>query len=516
MKLNRTKNAVRNSFYGGINFVYTTIAPFIMRTLMLYYLGVEYTGLNGLFASILQVLNLTELGVGSAMNYSMYRAIADDDEARICALMKLYRKYYRIIGSVIAIIGLIILPFVPKLIKGSVPEDLNVFILYLLNLSTTVLSYFLFAYRNCLVASFQRNDINSKVTMSVNTVTYILQAIVLVCFRNYYIYLILSLLSQLFINVCTAYITTKMFPKYHPVGELSKENISAINRRVKDVFTAKFSTVVMNSSDPIIISSFLGLTALAMYQNYYYIVHALAALESVLLTSVMAGFGNSLLTETAEKNIKDLKKFTMLIMWLSSVFVVGILSCIQPVMDIWVGPDLKFSFGIVICFCIYFYTSVTLRLFNMYKDAAGIWTYDKYRPMVAAGTNLTLNLLSVKFLGIYGIILSTVVAQLFVSIPWILRNLFTYVFDSKALGSYAKRILFYFADTTIICLISWLVCNSIVLSPWLTFLTRGVMCVIISNVLLFITYRMLPEYADCKELFLKLISKGRMKLKKKA
>ena len=516
MKLNRTKNAVRNSFYGGINFVYTTIAPFIMRTLMLYYLGVEYTGLNGLFASILQVLNLTELGVGSAMNYSMYTAIADDDDARICALMKLYRKYYRIIGCVIAIIGLIILPFIPKLIKGSVPEDLNVFILYLLNLSTTVLSYFLFAYRNCLVASFQRNDINSKVTMSVNTATYILQAIVLVCFRNYYIYLILSLLSQLFVNVCTAYITTKMFPKYHPVGELSKENISAINRRVKDVFTAKFSTVVMNSSDPIIISTFLGLTALAMYQNYYYIVHALAALVSVILTSVMAGFGNSLLTETAEKNIRDLKKFTMMIMWLSSVFVVGILSCIQPVMDIWVGSDLKFSFGIVICFCIYFFNSIALRLFNMYKDAAGIWTYDKLRPMVSAATNLTLNLLTVKFLGIYGIILSTVVAQLFVAIPWVIRNLFKYVFDSKALGGYTKRILFYFVDAIIICSISWLACNKIILSPWLTFIVRGVVCVIISNVLLFITYRMLPEYSDCKELFIKLISKGSKKFKKNA
>jgi O-antigen/teichoic acid export membrane protein len=516
MKLNRTKNAVRNSFYGGINFVYTTIAPFIMRTLMLYYLGVEYTGLNGLFASILQVLNLTELGVGSAMNYSMYRAIADDDEARICALMKLYRKYYRIIGCVVAAIGLIILPFVPKLIKGSVPEDLNVFILYLLNLSTTVLSYFLFAYRNCLVASFQRNDINSKVTMSVNTVTYILQAIVLVFFRNYYIYLILSLLSQIFVNICTAYITTKMFPKYHPVGELSKDTIAAINRRVKDVFTAKFSTVVMNSSDPIIISTFLGLTALAMYQNYYYIVHALAALVSVILTSVMAGFGNSLLTETAEKNIRDLKIFTMMIMWLSSIFVVGILTCIQPVMDIWVGPDLKFSFGIVICFCIYFYNSIALRLFNMYKDAAGIWTYDKWRPMVSALVNLVLNLLTVQFLGIYGIILSTVVAHIFVSIPWILRNLFKYVFEPKAFGDYAKRIIFYFADAIVISFIAWVICDKIVLTPWLTFLVRGAVCVIVSNVLLLITYRMLPEFADCKELFIKLISKGSKKLKKNA
>lgn len=514
MKLNRTQNAVRNSFYGGINFIYTTIAPFIMRTLMLYYLGVEYTGLNGLFASILQVLNLTELGVGSAMNYSMYRAIADDDEARICALMKLYRKYYRIIGCVIAVIGLIILPFVPKLIKGSVPEDLNVFILYLLNLATTVVSYFLFAYRNCLVASFQRTDITSKVTISVNTITYILQAIVLVLFRNYYIYLILSLASQLLINVCTAFITTKMFPEFHPVGELSRDNISAINRRVKDVFTAKFATVVMNSSDPIIISSFLGLAALAMYQNYYYIVHALATLLSVLLTSVMAGFGNSLLTETPEKNIRDLKKFTMIIMWLTTIFAVGILSCIQPVMDIWVGKELMFDFGIVICFCIYFFTSATLRLLNMYKDAAGIWTYDRLRPMVSAGVNLILNLLTVNFLGIYGIILSTVVAQVIVSTPWILRNLFIHVFKKEELGAYARRIIFYFADAAIISFVAWLICDHIILSRWATFLVRGVVCVVISNVLLFVTYRMLPEYSDCKELFIKLVKKG-MKHNKK-
>ena len=507
MKLNRTKNAVRNSFYGGINFIYTTIAPFIMRTLMLYFLGVEYTGLNGLFASILQVLNLTELGVGSAMNYSMYKAIADDDDKRICALMKLYRKYYRIIGCVIAVIGLIILPFVPKLIKSGVPEGLNIFILYLMNLMTTVFSYFLFAYRNCLVASFQRNDITSKVTISVNTVTYTLQAIVLVLFRNYYIYLILSLLSQLMINICTAIVTTKMFPKYHPEGELSKETIKAINTRVKDVFTSKFSTVVLTSSDPIIISAFLGLSILAMYQNYYYIVNSLSTLLSVLLTAVMAGFGNSLLTESAEKNIKDLKKFSMIIMWLSTVFTVGILVCIQPLMDIWVGEKLKFDFGIVICFCLLYFTGALLRLLNMFKDAAGIWTYDKYRPLVSAGTNLVLNLLTVQTLGVYGIILSTVVARIIVATPWILKNLFTYVFTKEAWAEYARRIIFYFVDVTVICFVAWFACSRIELSPIWTFIIRGVVCLIISNGLLFATYRFLPEFADCKELFVKLIKR---------
>lgn len=515
MKLNRTKNAVRNSFYGTLNFTYTTIAPFIMRTLMLYYLGVEYTGLNGLFASILQVLNLTELGVGQAMNYSMYRAIADDDDDRICALMKLYRKYYRIIGCVIAVIGLIILPFVPKLIKGSVPEGINTFILYILNLLTTVCSYFLFAYRNCLVTSFQRSDITSKVTMGGNTTTYILQAIVLIFFRNYYFYLILSLLSQLMINIVTAYITTKMFPDYHPKGDLSQDNISAINRRVRDVFTSKLAAVVMKSVDPIVISAFLGLTVLAMYQNYYYIVNALGSLLTVVLSSVIAGFGNSLLTETMEKNVRDLKKFTMLIMWVVSMFTACLLVDFQAFMDIWVGKELEFGFGVVIFFCINYFFGSLCRLLNMYKDAAGIWTQDKYRPLVSAVSNLTLNLIAVQIIGIYGIILSTIFARVVVEIPWVMVNLYKYVFKTDSFKDYAKRLPFYTLDAIAICLITWFICSKIVfVSPWPTFILRGIVGLIVSNTILFISYRFLPEFNDCKELFFKLIKKGRSKIKK--
>ena len=511
MKLNRTKNAVRNTVFGGLNFVYSTITPFVMRTLMLYFLGVEYTGLNGLFASILQVLNLTELGVGSAMNYSMYKAIADDDEDRIRALMKLYRKYYRIIGCVIAVIGLVIFPFVPKLIKGGVPEDLNVFVLYLLNLATTVCSYFLFAYKNCLLSAFQRSDVASKVTIGVNTVTYVLQAMVLVLFRNYYMFLILSLLSQLMINICTAFFTNRMFPNYHPEGELSRDNVEVINKRVRDVFTSKIATVVMRSADPIVVSSFLGLSILAMYQNYYYIVNALGSVLSVFLGAVMAGFGNSFLTETPEKNERDLRKFTMMIMWISIMITACLLSVFEPFMDVWVGKDLQFDFGVVISFCAFYYTGAICRLLNMYKDAAGIWSYDKYRPLTSALTNLTLNLLTVQTFGIYGVILSSVFARVVVEIPWVLRNLFKYVFKKDALIPYAKRILFYSFDTVVICFVSWFVARYIDFSLSIyTFFARGIVCALIANVLLFISLRNLPEYNDCKAFFIKMLNKTRL------
>ena len=130
MKIERMKNATRNIFFGIILRIYQILIPFLMRTAMIYFMGVQYLGLNSLFASILQVLNLAELGAGSAMIYSMYKPIAEDDNVTICALMRLYRSYYRVIGLVIAVIGFVLTPFIPKLISGDIPNGLNIYVLY--------------------------------------------------------------------------------------------------------------------------------------------------------------------------------------------------------------------------------------------------------------------------------------------------------------------------------------------------------------------------------------------------
>ena len=182
MQFNRTKNATRNIIFGLLQRVYQLLVPFVMRTAMIYWLGVEYLGLDGLFTSILSVLNLAELGVGSAMVYSMYKPVAEEDHKTICALMNLYKIYYRIIGFIVLIGGLIICPFVPQLISGGLPKGLNIYVLFLLNLATTVLSYWLFSYKNSLLQAYQRADIVSKVTMIVNTVRYILQFVLLILF----------------------------------------------------------------------------------------------------------------------------------------------------------------------------------------------------------------------------------------------------------------------------------------------------------------------------------------------
>lgn len=249
MQINKTKNAVRNVTYGIIQKIVNIALPFVTRTVMIYVLGANYLGLNSLFTSVLQVLNLAELGVGSAMTFSMYKPIAEDDKETICALMRLYKIYYRIIGTVILAAGLMITPFIPSLIKQDVPSDINIYILYLMNLGSTVLSYWLFAYKNCLLYAHQRNDIVDRTSATVICLQQLIQVVTLFLFKNYYFYLVVVLAAQIVKNITNAIIATRMFPDYRPQGKLAKVEVKKINQRVEDLFTAKIGSTVVNSAD---------------------------------------------------------------------------------------------------------------------------------------------------------------------------------------------------------------------------------------------------------------------------
>ena len=485
MKIERTKNATRNIMFNGMSQMMNMLVPFIMRSIILNFLGMEYLGLGGLFRSILSILNLAELGVGSTMVFSMYKPIAEDDKDTICALMKLYRKFYRIIGLVILTIGLILTPFLPNLISGEVTADVNLYVLYFMNLGSTVLSYWLFAYKNCLLSAHQRGDIASKVTMLVHLAEYLLKILVLILFRNYYVYLVIQILSQVTSNIFVALRVDKLYPDYSPGGELSKEKVRGIATRVRDLFTSNFSYVISNSADTLVVSSFLGLAVLAIYQNYYFIISSLKTMIEVIVGACIAGIGNSLVTESAEKNYKDFKKMTILFGWLMSVAGSMLLCMYQPFMHIWMGEENMLEMGYVICFVIYFYSIGMNKLTSMFKDAAGIWKIDKWRPLTAALVNLALNLATVNWIGLYGVLLSTVISIVFIQIPWIFHNLFKAVFPHEHLWEYVRMFSGIVVIEFICCVMSWFTCSFIHLGVWPTLIINAGISFVIPNIIFF-------------------------------
>lgn len=512
MKIERAKNAGRNIVVGTFLKIYQIAFPFVIRTVMIYYMSVEYLGLNGLFSSVIQVLNLAELGVSSAMVFSMYRPIVKDDCGRICALLKLYRRYYRIIGAVIAVLGLVLLPFLPYLIKtDTIPADIDVNVLYLMNLFNCVISYMLLAYRSSLMIAHQRNDIISRITLVTDTVMYLMQLGVIIFTKNYYLYTAVIVLLQMINNIICGLYSGKLYPQYKPEGEISLQDKAAISSRIRDLFTAKFGSVIVLSSDNIVVSAFLGLTVLAMYQNYYYILSAVIGIISVIFSACMSGLGNSFIVETKEKNYNDFKTFTFIISWIAGFCTSCFLCLYQPFMELWVGSELCLDFSAVICFCVYYYFFEINQLLNTYKDAAGIWHEDRFRPLVTAMTNLLMNLIMVQFWGIYGVLLSTVLSMMMIGMPWLIRTLFGTLFSKHLIPDYLKKLIVYTVVSAVACCITFFVCSLIQFDGIPGLLVKLAICIIVPNMMFLSVYFRTTEFHRACHL-LEHITSGRIKL----
>ena len=506
MKIERTKNAARNVVFGVVLKIYALALPFVMRTAMIYWLGIEYLGLNSLFTSVLQVLNLAELGVGSAMTFSMYKPIAEDDRDKICALMNLYHFYYRVIGGVVLVGGLAVLPFLPHLIKGSVPPDINIYVLYFLNLAATVLTYWLFAYRNSIFSAYQRTDVVSKVTIVTDTIKYAIQIFVLACFHSYYLYVIAILATQVLNNVSIAYLSRKMYPQYEPKGKVSKEEQREINKRISDLFTSKLGGTIVGSADTIVISSFIGLKVLAIYQNYYYIITALSGIVIILFNAVTAGSGNSMVTESKEKNYHDFKKLSWITYWMIGFVICGLFCLYQTLMKVWVGAELMLDDNFVLLFCLYFAGNMTIQLLSVYKNAAGIWHEDRFRPLISGIANLVLNLIMVKFIGLYGIVLSTIISVYLISAPWLLHNVFTLIFPGK-FKDYGKDLLTYTVTIIAVTFITSRVCNLIPDSGFVILIVKTLVCTVVCNGLFLLIYHKSPMFKEVLQMAHKIIKR---------
>lgn len=502
MKIERTKNAVRNIVFGAVFRVINIILPFISRTAILYIMGSKYLGLNSLFTSILSFLSLAELGLGGAMIYSMYKPIAENDNKTIAALLNLYKRYYRIIGLIILALGLILTPFLKYIIHDEIPDSINLYVLYIIYLVNTVLSYFLFAYKASILQAHQRNDVDSKISSVITPLSYLIMLTSLYITKNYYAYIIWLPVFTIVTNIVRLIYVNKNYPLLKPKGEISAELKASIGKKVKALIGTKLNTVVLNAADNIVISAFLGLTTIAMYGNYYYIMSSIIGFLGICYSAMTAGLGNSLETESLEKNYADFKKFSFMNAWLVGWCAICLVCLYQPFMYLWVGDKLMFSFAIVLQFGLYFYVYQIRKIPITYKDAAGIWWEDRFRPYVCMVVNLVFNIILVQIIGISGIILSTVFS-LVISIPWENYTIFKYVFHRSSKEYYGKM-AGYLAITIIAGVVTYICCSFFENGIGTLILKAGI-CIVIPNLIFIMFNYKKAEFADAMDMIKRIL-----------
>ena len=494
----RSKKSLFNFTWGIMFRIINMLFPFAIKTMIIWKLGIQYLGLNSLFTSILSVLSLSELGIGSALVYSMYKPLAEGNKEKVSAFLYAYKKFYGIIGGVVFVLGMLLMPFIKNFINGSYPTEVNIYLLYFIYLCNTVLSYTFFAYKGSLLEASQNNGIESILHSVSNILMYLGQILVLLFTSNYYIYLLILPLTTLLLNIMRSRYVDRAFPEYicDCNNRLENSEIKQIFKKVKALIGHKIGTTVIISMDSIVISSFLGLNILAIYENYYMIVNSLIGLITIFYTAITASVGNSLVIETKEKISLHFSTLNFLNQWIVSWCTVCLFILYQPFMKLWMGKDMLYPVSTVVLFCVCFYSRLVRRIGLTYKDAAGMWEEDFWKPYIGMVVNIFGNIILVSVMGVNGVIISTIFVMVFIYFPWETYILGRRMFNNELMRKYVYKIVLNIIITVIICIVMHKMCSLIRNDNWSGLIFKSFLCLTVPNMFYLMCFWRRWEFKD--------------------
>lgn len=411
--MNRTKSSIKNLIFAGAGQFAGIIINLVSRFVFVRILTQEYLGLDGLFSNIISVLSLVELGIGPAMIFSLYKPLAENNIEKIKALMKLYKKAYTIIGIVVLMLGIAITPFIPYLIDEMPNINENINIIYILFVINTSISYF-YSYKRSLIISDQKRYIATFYRYAFYAILNIIQIIVLVITRNYLLFLTAQIIMTLLENICISKKADKLYPyiKDKNVKKLEKNEKELIKKNVFAMIFHRIGTVIVNSTDNLIISKFVGLTAVGIYSNYSLVIKALNTIIEQVFTSITASLGNLGAIETEEKVYKVYKKVFFMNFWIYSFASITLYILFNDFIEIWLGESYLLEKVIVGIIVINFYITGMRKTCLTFKDALGLYWQDRYKPILESIINIIMSITLVQKMGIAGVFLGTLISTL--------------------------------------------------------------------------------------------------------
>lgn len=508
--MERTKLAVKNIFFGYVGQLATAILGFILKQVFIARLGDTLNGVNGLYTGILSMLNIAELGVGTAMNFALYKPVAENDREKIKSLMKAYARAYHIIGYVIAAVGLVLVPFLKFFIRN--PGDNTWFDLtmyYLIFLFNTVSGYFV-SYKYSLCNAEQKNYIQTNIASVTKLITTALQIVVLMTLQSFYAYLLTDMAVQLAQKFFVNWYLNRRYPylKEKDAAPLDAGESTMIWTKVKALIWMKIGDVARTQTDSLIISSFIAVTVSGMVDNYNQVINSVANFAHIIFNSLVSGLGNVVATESKKRQEEIFLVYRFFAAWIYGYIAVAFYILLTPFVGyLWLDPDhILGAAAIDLILLDFLFKGERIVLMN-FKTAAGVFEPDKYLPAIQGLVNLVLSIWLVIEIGLPGVYVGTVISGILANIvkPFIIAHT---CFGKSPAGYFLDDAKYYgvtFALAGVLELISGRVLAH---TTWITWIIMALIVTALFNGVFWLCFRGTHEYA-----YLRNIVKRRLRRK---
>lgn len=484
----RIRNSMINTITSFVSNAISLIISFISQMFFLKLLNVDFLGINGLFSNILSVLGIFELGIGSAIVFYLYKPIANNDIKKIKSLMQFYKKIYRIIALIIFCIGMILIPFL-NIFVGEIKIEVNIYLVYLLFLISTIASY-LVVYKRTLLIAYQKNYIISIIHTVYLILLNVIQIITLYFFRNYYIYLGIKILCQLLENFVYTFIVNKKYTYITSknIQKLDRETQKDIFIGIKALFFHKIGGVIVNGTDNIIISTFLSVRMVGLYSNYYMVINSILVIINNMFSSIIGSVGNLLTTENAEKKYEVFKRVDFLNLWIAIITSMCLYFLITPFIKLWIGEEYLLSHITLIILIINYFLQISKTTFVLFKNAGGIWKQDKFIPLIEAGINIIASIIFLKIFGLIGVFIGTIISGFVLWLYSYPKFVYKLIFDKGYIEyfvDFVKKILTFLGIFSLLIYIDNLIIIPNILKEMIL---KMLIVLIISNIYMIVIY----------------------------
>lgn len=490
MTESRTINSMKNLSMNIVSQVLLIGLRFVSRTIFIHYLSVEYLGIDGLFSNVLSMLALADLGITSALNYSLYKPIRHQDQEQIKKLIQYFKKVYLIIAVTVLALGLALVPFLHLIVNldKAVP---NVRFYYILMLLSVVMSY-LFVYRSALVIASQKEYLVTRITIFTQFLKISLQIIVLVLFQNFALYLAVQILVEFVDNLIVSHTATKLYPFLNEKADkLEKTERHTIFENIKSIFAYRFGGVVMNNTTDIFISVLVGTVYVGYYANYMMLVNSISMMVSLLFSSIAASVGNKNVDHHLDEQEQVFQMMIFINQWIAGFCAICFLVLLTPFIQLWIGQQFVLSELVVLAIVLQFYVITMTSTIAIYRDTTGIFKETKYVFLITAGLNIMFCLVLGHWLGIIGILLSASIARLLTSFWYEPKVLYEKYFGHSC-SPYFSKLLKYFLVTLTEGIVVWGCCQLLPTSSISSFVLRVTICFVFVNGINLVVYRRDP------------------------
>ncbi|MGM9603807.1 MAG: lipopolysaccharide biosynthesis protein [Faecousia sp.] len=450
-------------------------------------LSQQYLGINSTLSGLISTMSVAELGIGSAITFSLYKPIAEKDHEKIAALSRLYRKVYFAVGTVIGGTGLCLMPFLPGIFPeiAGIPHWSAIFLLFLLD---SVLSYYL-GYKQVLIIANQKQYIVTGIRSRILLACSAAQMVCLLCTGSYIGYLLIKLCSNLAINLILANRADRMYPfvKAFRRAELDRDAKQEILKNAKAMIGHRLGGTVVFGTDNLLLAYFCGVTQVGIYSNYLMVTNGLRALFDPVFTSLSSSVGNLGAAEDQKALRTVFERLDFAGSWLYYFSAICLYVLYQPFISLWVGEEYLFSRGIVFLIVTNFYVTGMRNALTTFRESLGLFWYDRYKPFWESGVNLAASIVLARYFGIAGIFIGTLLSTMCVCFPVEPYVVYRYGLDAPVRSyylSYARNTLLTFFSGWAVSFVS----SRIPLEGLPAFAANILLCLILPNVIFLLAH----------------------------